>query len=147
MNQNSQMNKCRKGLPDGEKAQFGTITGPVSEVGVGQVMEASQALLKNLIWSCNVTEAADCYVSLSVLSDYCLDRVRNQMPGAQKVVKEWVQAEGRQWWGLCEILQHCLLERGSVAIQPELTVAMWEYGPCLASSSGFLEKLGTWIRM
>ena len=43
------MNKCRKGLPDGEKAQFGTIAGPASEVGVGQVMEASQALLENLI--------------------------------------------------------------------------------------------------
>lgn len=49
MNQNSQMNKCRKGLPDREKAQFATIPEQASEVGVRQDVEASQAVLENLI--------------------------------------------------------------------------------------------------
>lgn len=49
MNQNSHMNKYRKGLPDREKARFATIPEQASEVGVRQDVEASQAVLENLI--------------------------------------------------------------------------------------------------
>ena len=49
MNQNSQMNKCRKGLPEREKAPFATIPEQASEVGVHQDVEASQAVLENRI--------------------------------------------------------------------------------------------------
>lgn len=49
MNQNSQMNKCRKVLPEREKAPFATIPEQASEVGVHQDVEASQAVLENRI--------------------------------------------------------------------------------------------------
>ena len=39
MNQNSQMNKCRKALPEREKAPFATIPEQASEVGVHQDVE------------------------------------------------------------------------------------------------------------
>lgn len=49
--------------------------------------------------------------------------------------------------GLWEILRCSILRKGAVTTQLELTVAMEEYGPCLARSSVFcfLEKLGIWI--
>lgn len=42
-------NKCRKSLPDQEKAGFGTITRQSSKVDVNQVMGALQVVLKNQI--------------------------------------------------------------------------------------------------
>lgn len=133
MNQNSQMNKCRKGSPDRERAQPGTIRRQVSKRA-----SARSWRYRRLCWGIwpdpgrwrqlTVTHISQCSLTAACTV------VRNS--NAQGPHMYWVSDSEQRWGGgasvrMWEVVRCSPVERGSVTIQLELIVAMWEYGPAL----------------
>lgn len=149
MNQNSQMNKCRKGSPDRERAQPGTIRRQVSKRA-----SARSWRYRRLCWGIwpDPGHGGGSWQLRTLVSALWLlpaQWLEIQMLRALTCT-EWVilsrgEVVGRAW-GCGKLYDVALLKGGQLPFNLSWLLPCGNMGqPC--TPSGFLKKLRIWVRM